>query len=89
MASFRSSASSFPFSNVVRASEDPLALAYCVDNEDGSRTELNRVTLSAVLERILDDGGSSPADSARLRLMAGELRALAQTLEQHAQSLRA
>jgi len=71
-----------------REGDDPLALAYCVDNEDGSRTELNRVTLRAVLERILDDGGSSPADPARLRLMAGEFRALARTLEQHAQSAR-
>lgn len=59
---------------------DPLALAYCVDNEDGSRTELNRVTLTSVLERVIDDP-VSPADPARLRMAAGELRALARTLE--------
>jgi hypothetical protein len=57
-------------------------LAYCVDNDDGSRTELNRVTLSSVLERILD--GVSPPDPARLKIVAGHLRVLARTLEQHA-----
>jgi hypothetical protein len=71
-----------------REGADPLALAYCVDNEDGSRTELNRVTLTSVLERILDDGVSG-ADPTRLRLVAHHLRALARTLDQHAQSRRA
>lgn len=71
-----------------REGSDPLVLAYCVDNEDGSRTELNRVTLGSVLERILDEGDSG-ADPARLRLVARHLRALAGTLEQRAQSLRA
>jgi hypothetical protein len=67
-----------------REGDAPLTLAYCVDNEDGSRTELNRVTLTSVLERILD--GVSPADPARLKIVAGQLRSLARTLEQHAQS---
>ena len=68
-----------------REGNDPLALAYCVDNEDGSRTELNRVTLASVLERILDEAESG-ADPTRLRLAARHLRALAGTLDQHAQS---
>lgn len=59
---------------------DPLTLAYCVDSGGGSRTELNRVSLAAVLERILDDPGSA-VDPARLRLVASNLRALARTLE--------
>ena len=62
---------------------DPLTLAYCVDNEDGSRTELNRVTLECVLERILEEGVSA-ADPARIKIVARELRTLAQTLEQRA-----
>ena len=66
---------------------DPLALAYCVDNEDGSRTELNRVTLPSVFNRILD--GVDPVDSARLGIVAGQLRALAKTLEQRLASARA
>ena len=67
---------------------DPLTLAYCVDNEDGSRTELNRVTLTSVLERILDDA-VSPADPARLKVVASQFRALARMLEQHAPSAHA
>ena len=71
-----------------REGTDPLTLVYCVDNEDGSRTELNRVTLTSVLERILDDV-VSPADPARLKVVASEFRALARMLEQHAQSAHA
>jgi hypothetical protein len=32
---------------------DALTVAYCVDNEDGTRTELNRVTLERVLMQLL------------------------------------
>jgi hypothetical protein len=66
---------------------DPLALAYCVDNEDGSRTELIRVTLDRVFERILDERTSS-ANTARLETVVRQLRSLAKTLEQRVQSLR-
>jgi hypothetical protein len=58
---------------------DPLALAYCVDNEDGSRVELNRVPLSQVLGRIFDQ--VTPPDPARLRVFARALRELADTLQ--------
>jgi hypothetical protein len=64
---------------------DPLTLAYCVDNEDGSRTELIRVTLDRVLRRILDEHPSA-ADTARLEIVARQLRSLAKTLEQRAQA---
>jgi hypothetical protein len=58
---------------------DSLTLAYCVDNEDGTRTELNRVTLERVLARILEgDVGTS----SQLRVVAAELRALAARVEQ-------
>jgi hypothetical protein len=62
---------------------DSLTLAYCVDNEDGTRTELNRVTLEGVMERILDNV-VSPPDLARLEMVSGQLRALARTIEQRA-----
>jgi hypothetical protein len=62
---------------------DPLTLAYCVDNEDGSRTELNRVTLECVLKRIVEESVSS-ADPARIKKVVRELRTLAQALEQRA-----
>ncbi len=64
---------------------EPLTLAYCVDNEDGSRTELIRVTLDRVLERILDQHHPSSAGTARLDVVARQLRSLAKTLEQHAE----
>ncbi len=38
---------------------DPLTVVYRVDNEDKTRTELNRVTLDAVLLQLLESG--SPA----------------------------
>lgn len=60
---------------------DALTFAYCVDNEDGTRTELNRVTLERVLVRILEgDVGTS----SQLRVVAAELRALAARVEQAA-----
>lgn len=68
-----------------RSEGEPLTLAYCVDNEDGSRTELLRVTLERVLERILDDRDSRP-DPARLETVARQLRMLARTLEQRRRS---
>jgi hypothetical protein len=63
-------------------SADPLTLTYCVDNEDGSRVELNRVTLGQVIGRILDD--VSPAQPARLELVADGLRALVRVVEHRA-----
>ncbi len=61
---------------------DPLTLSYCVDNDDGSRVELNRVPLSQVLDRILDE--VSPTDPARMESIARSLRSLAQVAEQRA-----
>jgi hypothetical protein len=66
--------------------DEPLALAYCVDNEDGSRTELIRITLDRVLERILDESPPA-ANNVRLENIARQLRSLAKSLEQRAHSL--
>lgn len=59
---------------------DPLTLAYCVDNDDGSRTELIRVGLARVLCRILDS--ASMMNPSRIRVVASELRNLAKALEE-------
>lgn len=60
-------------------SGDPLTLSYCVDNEDGSRLELNRVTLTQVLGRIFDQ--VTPPSRARRQDVARALRQLAETLQ--------
>jgi len=59
---------------------DALTLAYCVDNEDGTRTELNRTTLEAALLRLADHPSVRlPAE--RAQVVAAELRSLAARLE--------
>ena len=59
---------------------DALTLAYCVDNDDGTRTELNRTTLEAALTRLLENPRAAlPME--RTKVVAAELRALAARLE--------
>ena len=60
---------------------DPLTLTYRVENADGTRTELNRTTLGAVLSRILEETSPPIRRTDRARAMAGELRQLAERLE--------
>jgi hypothetical protein len=62
---------------------DALTLAYRVDNEDGTRTELNRVSLERVMERLLE---GEVGTSSQLRVIAAELRALAEKVERVAVS---
>ena len=59
---------------------DSLTLAYCVDNEDGSRTELNRVTLERILLRAAEETRADDAHSC-LKVVACELRLLAGRLD--------
>ena len=61
---------------------EPLTLIYCVDNGDGTRTELNRTTLGAVMSRFLQDADLPARTPGRARVMAAELRQLAQKLEE-------
>ena len=61
---------------------DSLTLAYCVDNEDGTRTELNRVTLERVLIRVTEERASNATSCSHLKVMACELRALAARLDE-------
>ncbi len=62
-------------------SVDCLTIAYCVDNEDGTRMELNRTTLERVLLRV-QDTSEPPSDlHRRIRSFAAELRALAARLD--------
>ena len=59
---------------------DALAIAYCVDNEDGTRTELIRTTLEAILMRLLENPRTAlPVE--RTNVVAAELRTLAARLE--------
>jgi hypothetical protein len=59
---------------------EALTVAYCVDNEDGTRTELNRATLEAAVMRVLE--GSTPEQTMRrAKVVACELRALAAKIE--------
>jgi hypothetical protein len=60
---------------------EPLTLAYCVDNADNTRTELNRTTLEDVLARLLEEAELPAQLPGRARVVAGKLRALAQKLE--------
>ena len=60
---------------------EPLTLVYRVENADGTRTELNRTTLGAVLSRILEEPSPAIRRTERARAMAAELRQLAQRLE--------
>jgi hypothetical protein len=59
---------------------DALTVAYCVDNEDGTRTELTRATLERSLMRMLEDEATTELVS-RIKVVACELKALAQKLE--------
>jgi hypothetical protein len=70
----------FPF--IERGEEvDALTLAYAVDNEDGTRMELLRTTLTQALVRCME-GKPAPAGlQTRARIVAAELRALAERIE--------
>jgi hypothetical protein len=64
---------------------DALTVAYCVDNEDGTRTELNRTTLERALMRLLERETAPDQAKRRVKVVACELRALAEKLEGVAQ----
>ena len=59
---------------------DPLTVVYCIDNDDQTRTELNRVSLDAALMQILTRN-SQPNMTQRARLTAAKLRELADKME--------
>ena len=70
----------FPY--IERAEEvDPLTVAYAVDNEDGSRTELLRTTLTAALLRCLESEPPRKDRGHRTRALIAELRVLAERVE--------
>ncbi len=58
---------------------DPLTLSYSVDNGGGTRIELNRTTLGAVISGFL--ARTDPQRPSRVRMMALALRQLAENLE--------
>lgn len=60
---------------------DALTVAYCVANEDGTRTELIRTTLESVLRRVIEDRDRPEDLDRRIKVVASELRTLATALE--------
>jgi hypothetical protein len=62
-------------------STDALTVAYCVDNEDGTRTEPNRATLERVLMRVVENDPAREHMKQRVKVVASELRVLAAKLE--------
>lgn len=60
---------------------EPLTLTYCVTNGDDTRTELSRTNLGAVMARFLEDADPPARLRGRARVVADELRRLAQKLE--------
>ena len=63
---------------------EALTLAYCIDNQDGTRTEILRVTLQDALEHALDAEDRIASDASRCaktKVIAAELRALADRIE--------
>ena len=70
----------FPY---VAASEnvDALTIAYCVPNANGTRTQINRGTVTLALSRWMEQAPASSDSRLRARAMAKALRDLATTLE--------
>lgn len=63
---------------------EALTVAYCIDNQDGTRTEILRVTLQEALEHALDAEDTITSDASRrtkTKVIAAELRALADRIE--------
>lgn len=66
-----------------RETTEPLTLSYSVDNTDGTRTELNRTTLDAVISRLVQDADPPSSITGRVRIVAFALRQLADRLERY------
>ena len=60
---------------------DPLAMVYSVDRGDGTRVELNRTTLEAVMSRFFDGRDFSARLPSRAKMVAFALRRLADKLD--------
>lgn len=60
---------------------ESLTLTYCVDNGNGTRTELNRTTLDAVMSRFFDGDHEPTQLPSRARMVAFALHQLAGKLE--------
>jgi hypothetical protein len=76
----------FPYWELHDENVEPLTIAYNVDNQDGTRTQLNRIDLAKALMRVVcsEDRGASTAQ--RISVMAGELRNLANRLDSAAKA---
>jgi len=62
-------------------SSEPLTMVYSVDNGEGTRIELNRTTLEAVMSRFFDGSDLSARWSSRAKMVVFALRRLADKLD--------
>lgn len=68
---------------------EPLTVAYFVDNQDGTRTEINRISLRKALMQLVENEGNTDARAhfeQCARTVVAELRELANRLEISAMS---
>ena len=70
-----------------RETTEPLTLVYRVENTDGTRTELNRTSVDAVITRLLEDADPPASISSRARIVAFALRQLAERIERYSVEL--
>jgi len=70
----------FPYLEHGEPSE-PLTMVYSVDNGDGTRIELNRTTLEAVVSRFFDGRDLSARRPSRAKMVVFALRRLADKLD--------
>lgn len=60
---------------------EPLTLAYCVDNDDGTRTEINRIDFGRALMRLIENREPCANVRERAETMVAHLRELADKFE--------
>ena len=73
----------FPYWQQLDESVEPLTIGYCVDNQDGTRTQLNRINLGRALMRLVEneDAAAHASTAQRIVVVVSELRNLANWLE--------
>jgi hypothetical protein len=72
----------FPYWQQTNENIAPLTITYSVDNQDGTRTEINRMSLGSALLQLIENKSNLHAHSARcVSVMATELRDLAARIE--------
>jgi hypothetical protein len=60
---------------------DPLTISYCVDNQDGSRTELSRIPLEEALTQLIESEAAPAPARRRVKATVSRLRELADKID--------